>query len=118
MAQTVLKHPRAVMSELKRDYQMTDEEEILAFLERHPAVAPLLVDIRSNIRKFFGEDSVRLEMFHDPEWPEEEAELLVNIETHIDAMEALDRLHRFDDDWWIKKLTESRYPLIVSIALV
>lgn len=106
------------MSELGRDYQLDDEEDILAFLERYPAVAPLLFDIRSNIRRFFGEDSVRLGMFHDPEWPEDDAELIVNIQTRMSPTEALDRLHQFDDEWWIKKLSESRAPLIVSLNLI
>ena len=118
MAQSILKHPRAVLRELGREYQMTDEGDILAFLERHPTVAPLLFDIRSNIRRFFGEDPVRLDMFHDPEWPQDDPELVVNIQTALEPMEALARLHKFDDEWWIKRLSETRAPLIVSILLV
>jgi hypothetical protein len=118
MAQSILKHPRAVIRDLGRDYQITDEEEILAFLERYPAVAPLLFEIRSNVRRFFGEDPVRLEMFHDPEWPVDDPELIVNIQTGLDPMEALDHLRKFDDEWWIKRLGETRAPLIVSILLV
>jgi hypothetical protein len=118
MAQSILKHPRAVMSELSREYQIPDEEEFLAFLERYPAVAPLLFDIRSNIRRFFGEDRVRLDMFHDPEWPQDDPELVVNIQTALEPMEALARLQKFDDEWWIKQLSETRPPLIVSILLV
>jgi hypothetical protein len=118
MAQSILKDPRVVISELGRDYQITDEEEILAFLERYPAVAPLLFEIRSNIRKFFGDDRVRLEMFYDPEWPEDGPKLVVNIQTSNGPREALDRLHEFDDEWWIKKHSESRFPLLVTIELV
>jgi 16S rRNA C967 or C1407 C5-methylase (RsmB/RsmF family) len=118
MAQSTLKHPQTVMSELKRDYQMTNEEEILAFLERHPAVAPILPDIRSNIRRFFGEDPVRLDVFHDPEWPQDDPKLVLNVLTELEPKEALARLHRFDDEWWITQVSESRSPLIVSILLV
>jgi hypothetical protein len=118
MAQSILKHPRAVMKDLSRDYQIADEEEILAFLERHPTVAPLLFDIRSNIRRFFGEDPVRLDMSHDPEWPQDDPELVVNIQTPLEPEEALARLHKFDDEWWITRLSESQAPLIVSMLLV
>ena len=118
MAQSTLKHPRAVMSELKREFQISDEDETLAFLERHPTVAPLLFDIRSNIRRFFGEDPVRLDMFHDPEWPQDDPELVANIQTALEPKEALARLQKFDDEWWIKRLSETRPPLIVSILLV
>ena len=118
MVQSILKQPQAVMSELRRDYQLDDEDEILTFLERHPAVVPLLHDIRSNIRRFFGEDPVRLDMFHDPEWPVDDPQLVVNIQTPLEPVEALDRLHKFDDEWWIKRPGETRAPLIVSILLV
>jgi hypothetical protein len=118
MAQSVLKHPRSVIRELRRDYQITDEADILAFLERYPAVAPLLHDVRSNIRKFFGEDPVRLEMFYDPEWPEDGPKLVVNIQTHYASREALDRLHQFNDAWWIKSRSEIDAPLMVSFEHV
>jgi hypothetical protein len=118
MAQSILKHPQVVIRELRREFQISDEDEILAFLERHPTVAPLLFDIRSNIRRFFDEDPVRLDMFYDPEWPQDDPELVVNIQTLLEPMEALARLQKFDDEWWIKRLSETRPPLIVSILLV
>jgi len=114
MAQSILKQPQAVIRELKRDYQLSDEEEILAFLEHNPGVAPLLSDIRSNIRRFFGEDPVRLDMFYDPEWPEDGPKLVVNIQTHFASHEALDRLHQFDNTWWIKRRKDIDAALMVS----
>jgi len=32
MAQSILKHPRTVISRLRRDYQLDDWEDILAFV--------------------------------------------------------------------------------------
>lgn len=118
MAQSVLKHPRAVMSELGRGYQLDDEEEIRAYLERYPPVAPLLFDIRSNIRRFFGDDPVRLEMFNDPEWPEDGPKLVVNIQTHYASGEALDRIHQFDQEWWFQNRKGMHAPLLVTFEHV
>jgi hypothetical protein len=115
MAQSIVTQPQAVMGALAREYQIADEGEIRAFLERYPDVAPLLFDIRSNIRRYFGEDAVRLDMSFDLEWPEQEPDLVVNILTPFRAHEALDRLHKFDRDWWLAKLGETRAPLIVSV---
>ena len=114
MAQSILNQPRAVMSELRRDYQMTNDEEILAFLERHPEVAPLLHETRGKIRGYFGEDPVRWDMFYDPEWPEDGPKLVVNIQTHFASHEALDRLHQFVNAWWTKKRKDIDAPLMVS----
>lgn len=106
------------MSDLGRDYQLDDEADILAFLERFPAVAPLLFDIRSNIRRFFDEDPVRLEMFYDPEWPDDGPQLVVNIQTRYASHQALDRIHQFDADWWLKKLKDIDAPLLVTFEHV
>jgi hypothetical protein len=106
------------MSELRRDFQMTDEEEILAFLERYPAVAPLLHDTRSNIRRYFGEDPVKLKVSHDLDWEDDQPELFENIQTRLDPQEALARLEAFDTNWWLKRRTEGNAPLVVSLHLV
>jgi hypothetical protein len=106
------------MSDLGRDYQLGNEADILTFLERYPAIAPLLFDIRSNIRRFFGDDPVRLEMFYDPEWPEDGPKLVVDIQTCADPMEALDRIHKFDDEWWIQKYKDIDAPLLVTFELM
>lgn len=118
MAQSLLNHPKAFMRELALEYEIADEDAILEFLERYPDVAPLLSDIRANIRRFFGEEPVRLELSYDPECPEVDPDLVANIQTLYRSQEALDRLHQFDDAWWIKKLGETNAPLIVSIEHV
>jgi hypothetical protein len=114
MAQSSLGHPQAIMSEIRRVYDISDEEEILAFLERHPEVAPLLHETRGKIRLYFGEDPVRLDIFYDPEWPEDGPKLVVNIQTHFASHEALDRLHQFVNAWWTKKRKDIDAPLMVS----
>jgi len=118
MAQSILKHPQAFMRELAQEYQIVDEDDILAFLGRYPEVASLLFDIRSNIRRFFGEDPVRLEMFYDPEWPEDESRLIVNIQTAFGSREALDRRRQFGRERWLQKLAETNAPILVSFVHV
>jgi hypothetical protein len=118
MAQSILKHPRSVLRELRRDYQITDEEEILAFLDRHPAVASLLHDVRSNIRRFFSEDPVTLKVSHDLDWEDEQPELFANIQTRLDPHEALARLEAFDTEWWLQRSAEANAPLVVSLHLI
>lgn len=115
MAQSILKHPRAVMSELRQEYEIADEAEILAFLERHPEVVPLLLETRDAIRRYFGEDAVRLTMSFDYEWPEEEPKLIAYILAPLGPHEALERLHQFDDDWWLKQTSETKALLLVSL---
>ena len=118
MAQSILKQPRAVMSELRRDYQLDDEEEIRTFLEHHRAVVPLLPEIRTNIRRFIDNDIVRLDVSHDPEWEDDQPELFVNIQTRASPQDALTRLQAFDTEWWLKRLAEAKAPIVVSLHLI
>ena len=118
MASSTVTLPKSVMSALARDFEMNGEEEILAFLERYPAVLPLLPEIRSKIRSFFGEDAVRLEVFVDPEWEEAPPELFAVIRTKLGPRLALERVHRFDREWWLQRLTEANVPVVVSFDLI
>ncbi|MBA2596303.1 MAG: hypothetical protein H0V00_06715 [Chloroflexia bacterium] len=118
MAQSTLKHPRALMRELAREYQIADEDEVLAFLERHPDAAPLLFDIRSNIRRYFGDDAVRLDMSYDLEWPEDGPEMVANIQTPLRSADAIDSWRQLGRDWWFKKRGETAAPILVSFEHV
>ena len=114
MVRSTVSPTQVAMSELAQDYQFDEEEDIIAFLGRYPDVAPVLLEIRSNIRRFFDQEEVRLEVFEDPEWPDDDPTLVVNIQTQFASGEALDRLHRFDREWWIVQLKTVDAPLLVS----
>jgi hypothetical protein len=111
MAQSIVTQPRAIMSALASEFEIKDEQAIQAFLERYPDVPPLLIEIRSAIRSYFGDDPV---IFYDPEWEEGDPDpaLFANILTTSD--DALARLKRFDREWWLAKLKETKAPLVVS----
>jgi hypothetical protein len=104
------------MQALARDFEIADEEGVLEFLERYPSVPPLLLETREAVRRFFGEDQVRLDVFRDPECPEDE-KLLVNVLLHAGPREALELLDRFDDEWWTKRRQGLEVPILVSLAL-
>jgi hypothetical protein len=115
MARSTLGQTSTLMSELSRDYEITAEEEIQAFPYRYPEVGPLLPEVRTVIRKYFGDERVKLELFYDPEWEDDDPPLFLNIQTHFGAGEALRRLKQFDHDWWLDKLKQMKAPLVVSI---
>lgn len=117
-AQSTLKHPQSVIRELGKLYQIADEREVLAFLKRFPEVAPLLIDIRVNIQRYFGEDAVRLDVSYDPEWPEDGPNLVVNILTPLRSGEAIDHWRQLGRDWWFEKLEDTSAPILVSFMHV
>lgn len=115
MALSIHDHSRAIIRALAEDYYFADEADIVAFLERYPSTVSLLFEIRGAIRRFFGEDHVRLEVFRDPEWPDD-AKLVVNILTYAPPRQTLDRLDQLDGAW-LEHHGKVEAPLIVSIAL-
>ena len=77
---------------------MTNEEEILTFLERHPEAAPLLHETRGKIRSYFGDDPVLLKVSRDLDWEDDQPELFANVQTRLAPQEALARLEAFDTE--------------------
>ena len=57
-------------------------------------------------------------MFYDPEWPRDGPTLVVNIQTHYASREALDRIHQFDNQWWLEKYRDIDAPLLVTFEHV
>jgi hypothetical protein len=105
-------------SALARAFQITDADDVRAFLAAHPAVVDLLFEIREEARRYFGDAPMGLEIFRDPEWEGEDPELFVVIQTHLGPHEALERLHQFDREWWLTALKKIDAPVATTVHLV
>jgi hypothetical protein len=114
MARSIATPSTAVMDSLRNVYEFRDEAEVAAFLADHPTVPSLLAEIRPAIRRFFGEEPVRLEVSEDPDC-DVPPTLLVNIQTQYGAAEAISRLARFDHEAGIEMLHNRDTPVLVSI---
>lgn len=85
----------------------TDILDVDRFLHRHGQIVPLLFEARPAIARHFGPDTpVRLEVVVDPESDAEDgdAELFAMIQTRFQPEEAMPRLVRFRDEWWLANL--------------
>ena len=115
---TVLNLPDASWSALESTFQITDGDTVREFLAAHLSLVDLLFEVREEIRRYFGESPMKLEIFRDPESEEAELELFVIIQTHLDAHDALERLHQFDREWWLAMLKKTDAPVVVTVHLV
>jgi hypothetical protein len=118
MARSLVSPSQDVIRALARDFTIVDEQNVVRFLESFPDVLPLLFETRAEIRRFFGEGTVKLETFVDPEWPAEQPTLVMNVQMTVTSRETLDRLREFDRKWWLEKLEASNAPLLVSFEHV
>jgi hypothetical protein len=117
-ATTVLGLSDATWSALTAAYQVEAAAEVRAYLGEHPDAPDLLLEIREAVRPYFGDDPMSLAVFVDPEADEAEEELIAAIRTHRDGEDALERLTRFNREWWLPRRTATRVPVLVTIYLV
>lgn len=92
----------AKISYLRQLYTFRNQEEVLKFLQEHPFLVELLLEAYSHIKEHFGfRTPVFLEVVHDPEIIND-SQLVAFIQTDLDPIRALEKLDRFDKDWWVE----------------
>lgn len=92
------------IKQIKRIYNMRHEFETIYFLHQHPALIDLLLEAPAQIERYFGSSSLlTLELATDPEDPDS-TELFVNIGVSLPVDDAIARLDRFDEGWFLAQL--------------
>ncbi|MBC7250165.1 MAG: hypothetical protein H5T62_07760 [Anaerolineae bacterium] len=99
---------------LERLYVFKERKEVTSFLEECPFLIPLLLEAHYEIEQHFSPSQVFLEVITDPE-ETNSTQLLASIATGLDPDEALDRLERFDEEWWLDALAGARGKLCIDV---
>lgn len=90
-------------------YAVSDTDGVGRYLSSNAAVIPVLQEAARELPRYFPPGAHRaLRVFRDQEWGDV-GPLFVTIEWPHDAgLEALDRLNRFEDEWWIPRAITSK----------
>lgn len=89
---------------IRRIYNICHEVETIHFLHEHPALIDLLLEAPAQIERYFGSSSLlTLELATDPE-DLDSTELFVNIGVPLPVDDAIARLDRFDEGWFLAQL--------------
>lgn len=100
-------------------YTFRNAEEVTRYLHKHPVLIPLLVQAEEVIPRYFDVDvPVVLEVVFDPECYDPEGELFASIQIPETVDDALDRLDRFDDEWWLRVSPNAPDTLVFDIEYV
>jgi len=92
------------LRQLGEFYYFRDMPPVRRFLRAHPQLTEVLLEAHAHLQKCFGPDpQVALEVVSDPE-AEGPDELLAYILTSLPADEALARLDRLDEEWFLDQL--------------
>lgn len=106
--------PQAAIQLLERLYTFRQRAEVLWFLERYPFLAPLLLEAYEEIGYYFPCTQVFLEVVADPE-AIDDYQLVISIATNLAPDEAVNRLERFDEDWWLDTLDWAQGKLCINV---
>jgi len=106
---------RQEIERLQEIYSFRRKEEVAGFLENHPYLVPLLLEAYPQIeRHFSGHPVVFLEVITDPE-ADDDRELYAFIGTRLPPEGALDKLDKFDKDWWLRALEKAKGNLCIHV---
>jgi hypothetical protein len=84
-----------IMASLSGIYRMEGEKKILDFLENRKDSIHMLFDIHKRLQKYFPNSPISMKALQN--------DLIISIGTTFNPDEAIDRLDRFDDDWWLDR---------------
>ena len=114
----IVEAPRQEIERLQEIYSFRQKEDVAEFLESHPYLVPLLFEAYPQIEKHFGSHArVFLEVVTDPE-ATADRELYALIGTRLPPEAALEKLERFDKEWWSAAMDRAQCKLCIDVGFV
>jgi len=80
---------------LRNYYNMEGEKNIRKCIDGNDNLIPIFYDIHKNIQKYFPNSPLSMRAIQN--------DLIISVGTTFNPEEAIDRLDRFDDGWWLDK---------------
>lgn len=106
---------RKVSQSLTELYTYKDYTAVPSFVEQHSFLLPVLFEAHSHIRRYFPDAPLVLRVRASPEGPDDD-QLVVEIQPVMVVDEALDKLHKIGDDWWLENMSRSEHRLLITIS--
>lgn len=101
---------------IERTYLLQGRETALTYLERRPHLIPLLLEARSMIPLYFQGVPVMLRLVEPPDDDSPQQLGLYILVPGDNPDEAVARLTRFDQEWWLDAMDRSLGDLFITIA--
>jgi hypothetical protein len=90
-------------------------EAVKAFLEENHFLIPVIEEASVKLVEYFGaETPLVLEIRSQAE--DEGSELFLYVKTDLPVPEALTRLDRFDEEWWLDEMGRSRNLMVIKLG--
>lgn len=90
---------------IERIYSVRNRESVFWFLDCHPKIVPVLIEMYVQVQCRFPDSELFLELVSDPE-DLLDHQIVVQVSTDKGAAEALEALSRFDEEYWLDVVGE------------
>jgi len=106
--------------DIEQQYTLIDRDRVLDFLGIHSYLMPILVGAHERVTAEFPGSRLFLRVATDPDSmePDNANRLVTSIATDLEPLEAIGRLDRIDDDWWLAILPSTQGKLILDLEFV
>jgi hypothetical protein len=103
---------------VRENYILKDYRGVSEFLETYPFLVPLLTEVFIKIQHYFEPyPQVFLDVIKEPEFPND-VRLAVFIRTNLSPEDALKKLDRLDQDWWLEAMIEAHGKLYIHLEFI
>lgn len=103
-----------IQTSLEDYFTLRDKREVTFFIKRNPSLIHILTQARTEIKKYFPESQLFLELISDPDGVDPD-QLFLYISTDLSPREARPILKQFDNDWWLAALERAQRKLCISL---
>jgi len=93
---------------------------VCTFIFEHPIIVPIFEEIYPKICEVFGKDlmGIKLEIFSDPEATIAENQLYILAQTRLNAKVAIEKLERFENEWWLDNIHRANDLISVDVEFI
>jgi len=96
-------------------YTLRKMEDVIKFVERHPFIVSILFEGYDEIKKYFPNSRLFLEVVTDYETIDDNQQLAIYISTDISPEQAFEKLCILDDVWWLDRLYLAKGKLFINL---
>ncbi|MSQ14691.1 MAG: hypothetical protein EXR50_02365 [Dehalococcoidia bacterium] len=94
---------------------ISDKAEVDRLLDKEPGLAVLVDEAIAQLINFIPDAHLRLEFLTDPDYEDGE-QLFLGVSTRLQDDQALEALHRFDQEWWVNHVHRAHGLLCIDLS--
>lgn len=114
MTDTAIAISQADIEALEQLYTFRGRSKILEFMTQHPFLLPVLLEAAKEIRHYFADSQLFMEVIPDTEIPDW-VHLVLSILTKLDPNDAVDRLNQLEWNWGLHNSYEVRSKFFTTL---